>query len=118
MNWKNKVSGLTVNTYPTLFFLTDDIVLIANSTSKQQEMLQDIYDTSKPVGLKVHLEKTQIMCKKHVNKDDVIVNGKKSEEVDRYVYLGKMVTKHHVQVQEMKRRIGQEWGAFCKDYIM
>ena len=54
------------------------------------------------------------MCNKHVNKDDVIVDGKKIEEVDRCVYLGQMVTKDHDQVQEMKRRIGQGWRAFCK----
>ena len=97
----------------------DDIVLIANSTSKLQDMLQDIHDISKPVGLTMHLGKTKIMCNKHVNKDDVIVDGKKIEEVDSYVYLGQMVTKDHDQIQEMKRRIGQGWSAFCKpDNIM
>ena len=96
-----------------------DIVPIANSTSKLQETLQDIHDISKPGGLKMHLGKTKVMCNKHVNKDDVIVNGKKIEEVDRYVYLGQMVTKDHGQVQEMKRRIGQGWSAFGKlDNIM
>ena len=36
-----------------------------------------------------------------------------------YVYLGQMVTKDHDQVQEMKRRIGQRWSAFCTlDNIM
>ena len=97
----------------------DDIVLIANSTSKLQEMIQDIHDISKPVGLKTHLGKTKVMCNKNVNKDDVIVDGKKIEEVDRYVYLGQMVTKDHDQIQERKRRIEQEWSAFCKlDNIM
>ena len=92
---------------------------MANSTSKLQEMLQDIHGISKPVGLKTCLGKAEVICNKHVNKGDVIVDGKKIEEVDRYVYLGKMVTKHHDQVQEMKRRIGQRWSAFCKlDIIM
>ena len=69
--------------------------------------------------LKMHLGKTKIMCNKHINKDDVIVDGKKIEEIDRYVYLGKMVTKDHDQVQKMKRRSGQGWSAFCKlDNIM
>ena len=105
--------------YLSHLIFADDIVLIANSTSKLQEMFQDIHDISKPVGLKMHLGKTKIMCNKHVNKDDVIVDGKKIEEVDRYVYLGQMVTKDHDQVQEMKRRIGQGWSAFCKlDNIM
>ena len=49
-------------------------------------MLQDIHGISKPVGLNTHLGKTKVMCNKHVNKDDVIVDGKKIEEVDRSVY--------------------------------
>ena len=28
--------------------------------------------------------------------------------------LGTMVTKDHDKIQEMKRRIGQGWNAFCK----
>ena len=48
------------------------------------------------------------MCNKHVNKDDVIVDGKKIEEVDNYVYFGQMVTKHHDKIQEMKRRTDRD----------
>ena len=96
-----------------------DIVLIAYSTSKLQEMLQNIHDISKLVGLKIHLGKTKVMCNKHVNKDDVIVDGKKIEEVDKCAYLWQMMTKDQDQVQEMKRRIEQGWNAFCKlDNIM
>ena len=109
---KTKLSGLTVNTYPHLIF-ADDIVLIANSTSKLQEMLQDTHDISKPVGLKMYLGNAKVMYNKHVNKDDVIVDGKQIEEVDRYVYLGQMVTKDDDQVEGMKR-IRQGWNAFCK----
>ena len=75
--------------------------------------------SASPVGLKMHLEITKVMCNKHINKNAVIVEGKKIEEVDRYNYLRQMVTKDHDQVQEMKRRIGQRWSAFCKlDNIM
>ena len=66
----------------------------------------------------MHLGKTKIICNKHVNKDDVIVDGKKIEEVDSYVYLGQIVTNDHDQIQEIKRRIGQGWSAFCKLDIM
>ena len=82
-------------------------------------MLQDIHDISKPVGFKIHLRKTKVMYNKHVNKDDVIVHEKKIQKVDKYVYLGQMVAKDLDQVQEMKRRIGQGWRAFCElDNIM
>ena len=62
----------------------------------------------------MHLGKTNVMCNKQVNNDDVIIDGKQIEEVDRCVYLGQIVIKDHDQVQEMKRRIGQGWSAFCK----
>ena len=91
-----------------------NIVLIANYTLRLQEMLQNIHDISKLFGRKMHLGKTKVMCNKHVNKDDVIVNGKKIEEVKRYAYLGQMITKDHGQVQEMKMRIRQGWSAFGK----
>ena len=49
----------------------------------------------------------------------MIVNGKKIEEVDRYAYLGQMMTKNRDDVQEMKKRTSQRWSAFYKlDYIM
>ena len=79
--------------YLSHLIFADDIVLIANSTLKLQEILQDIDDISKPVGLKMHLVKTKRMYNKPVNKDYVNVDGKKIEDVDSYVYLGKMMTK-------------------------
>ena len=112
INWENK--GVRIDgEYLSQLIFADDIAVIANSTFNLQEMLQDIHDISKPVGLKVHLEKTKVMCNKHVNKNDVIVDGKKIEEVNEYICLEQMVTKDQDQVQEMKRRIGQGWNTFC-----
>ena len=82
-------------------------------------MRQGIHDISKPVDLKMHLGKSKVMCNKHVNKDGVIVDGKKIEEVNKCIYLGQMMIKDQDKVQEMKRRIGQGWSAFTKmDNIM
>ena len=91
----------------------DDVVLIVNSTSKLQQMIQDMHDISKPACLMMHLGNTKVLCNKHVNKDGVTVGGKKIQEVDRYFYVGKMVTKDQDQVQEMKIGNGQGWTAFC-----
>ena len=59
INWENKGVRIDGEHLSHLIF-ADDIVLIANSTSKLQDMLQDIHDISKPVGLKMHLG----MCNK------------------------------------------------------
>ena len=82
INLESKGVRINGEYLPHLIF-ADAIVLVANSTPKLQEMLQDIHDISKPVGVKMYLEKTKVTCNKHVNKDDVIVDGKMIEAVDR-----------------------------------
>ena len=80
-------------------------------------MVQDILETSKPVGLNMHLGKTKVMCNPGVNKTDININGRKIKEVDNYIYLSQ--TKDHEQEQELKHRIGLGWTAFGKlDSIM
>ena len=43
----------------------------------------------------MHLVTTKVICSKHINKDGVIFDGKKIEEVERYVCLRQMVKKDH-----------------------
>ena len=56
-------------------------------------MLVDINNYSKPVGLNMHLGKTKIMLNNHTEKATVEVDGKAIEEVEKYVYLGKTVSR-------------------------
>ena len=94
INWANK--GVRIDgEYLSHLIFADHIVLIANSTSKLYYMLQDIHDIIKPLGLTMHLGKTKVMWNKRVNKNDVIVDGKKMDEIDRYVYFEQTVTKDH-----------------------
>ena len=82
-------------------------------------MVQDIHETSKPVGLNMHLGKTKVMCNPGVNKTDININGRKIKEADNYIYLDQMVTKDHDQEQELRHRICLGWTAFGKlDSIM
>ena len=94
INWENKGVKIDSEHLSHLIF-ANGIVLIANSSSKLEEMLQDIRDISKPVGLKVHLGKTKVMCNKHVNKDDVSVHGKQAV-TDTYIN-NKLNWKSHTQ---------------------
>ena len=82
-------------------------------------MVQDIHETSKPVGLNMHLGKTKLMCNPVVNRTDININGRKIKEVKSYIYLGQMVTKNHNQEQELRCIKGLSWTAFGKlDSIM
>ena len=94
INWKDR--GIKIDSeYLSCLIFADDIVLIVKSTSELQKMIQDIHETSKPVGLNMHLGKTKVMCNSAVNKIDININGRKIEEVDNYIYLSQMVTKDH-----------------------
>ena len=118
INWKDR--GIKINDeYLSHLIFTDDIVLIAESTSELQKMVQDIHETSKPVGLNMHLGKTKVMCNSVVNNTDIVINGRKIEEVDSYICLGQMVTKDQDQEQELRHGIGLGWTTFGKlDSIM
>ena len=118
INWKDR--GIKINgEYLSHLIFADDIVLIAKSTSELQKMVQDIQETSNPVGLNMHLGKTKVMCNPAVNKTDININGRKIEEADNYIHLGQMVTKGHDQEQELRHRIGLGQTAFGKlDSIM
>ena len=57
INWKDrdiKIDG----EYLSHLIFANDIVLITELTSELQKMLQDIHETSKPIGLNMHLGKT------------------------------------------------------------
>ena len=96
LNWKDR--GIMIDCeYLSHLIIVDDIVLITESTSQLQKMVQDIHETSKPVGFNMHLGKTKVMCSSVVNKMDISINGRKIKEVDSYIYLRQMVTKDHDQ---------------------
>ena len=67
----------------------DDIILLAKSPEELNSMLIDIHNTSKSVGLNMHLGKTEVMFNDHVNKSTITVDCKIIEDAGSYVYLGK-----------------------------
>ena len=64
----------------------------------------------------MHLGKTKVMFNKNTTKDQIKVSGKEIEEVENYIYLGKMVTSNGDIMPEIKRRITLGWAAFSKVY--
>ena len=77
-------------------------------------MLNDIHLRSKPVGLNMHLGKTKVMLNPYTSSAPIIVDGKTIEEVESYIYLGKVVTKDGDLLPEVKRRIATGVGSFWK----
>ena len=59
-----------------------------------EAILRDIDETSKPMGRNMHLGWTNVMFNNHVAPSLVTLDGKVIEEVDTYVYPGRMLTKN------------------------
>ncbi|KAI8522203.1 hypothetical protein Bbelb_019570 [Branchiostoma belcheri] len=118
INWDKR--GINIDgEYLSHLLFADDIILVATSPQELEEMLQDIHNASKPVGLNMHLGKTKLMFNKHADKAPVLVNGVEIEVVDSYIYLGKKITHDGSILPEIKRRITLGWAAFGRvDNIM
>lgn len=94
----------------------DDIVLFAETLDELQNMIQDLYHASLQVGLRMNMSKTKVMASISSDSNSAIIVGNESlEMVDRYVYLGHILSfdKEH-QNKEISRRIQLGWAAFNK----
>jgi len=113
INWENR--GINIDgEYLAHLEFADDILLIAHSPQELEQMLIDIHNASKPVGLNMHLGKTKVMFNKHVTPAVVTVNGTIVEQVDSYVYLGRTISHDGSLLPEIKRRITLGWAALRK----
>lgn len=113
INWDNR--GINIDgEYLAHLEFADDILLIAHSPQELEQMLIDIHNASKPVGLNMHLGKTKVMFNKHVTPAVVTVNGTIVEQVDSYVYLGRTISHDGSLLPEIKRRITLGWAALRK----
>ena len=100
--------------YLSHLIFADAIVLFNTSPEELTSMLTDIHSTNKPAYLNMHLGKSRVMFKDHVNKTTITVDSKIIEEVDNYVYLEKTVTRYGDLLPEIRKRIALGWAAFGK----
>ena len=93
----------------------DDIVLIGNTSSELQTMINQLNEESNKLGMKMNMKKTKVMFNKFTRQAEVQVNGAVIEKVEEYVYLGQLVTIQNDKTDEIKRRIVAGWIAFNKN---
>ena len=84
----------------------DDLVLIAESKQEQHEELEEWKGVFKNHGMRMSLEKTEVMWVEHHREElNIRLDGKEFKQVDGFVYLGGMVTEDGHSEVEVRRRI-------------
>ena len=93
-------------------FFADDIFLCTETPQELQQMLQELSDESRQMGLKMNITKTKVMV---VENTPINVNNVLIENVPGYVYLGQHYSlKEKNQDKEIQRRIMAGWAAYAK----
>jgi hypothetical protein len=107
-----KVAGTQMN---NLRF-ADDIGLLATTESDLQNITTEIDKNSRRFGLHINIDKTKVMAIEKKRETDLHINisGKQVEQVDKFVYLGGLITANGSNEEDIQRRIGLTSQAFGK----
>ena len=109
------VHGLNVDgeTLTNLRF-ADDVALLTEKTTQMELQLNDLYDASKEVGLKMHKRKTKYMTN-FDSSNEIHIESERIEKVDSYKYLGQTTWLQDTTKEEVKCRIRAGWSCFGRN---
>lgn len=91
----------------------DDLALIAESQQGLQDMTSSLEDSAAKVGLRISSEKTKTMeIGQPAHTNPIIVNGIPVDKVDKFTYLGSMLTSEGEVETDINTRIGKAGSMF------
>lgn len=113
LNWSNR--GVNINgEYLNHLRFADDILIISNDAAELQEMVTELDNHSKLVGLTININKTKIMTNTN-EQMNITLGDQPLEKVVHYIYLGQKITTTKDRMkEEISRRIKMAWIAFGK----
>lgn len=109
LEWSNKGLPIDGKNISNLRF-ADDIVLISKSPTELQIMVDELDDVGRSIGLTMNRSKTEVMRNQWADQTPITLQGTALPEVDRYVYLGRMVSMDNDLKPEIGRRRGAAWA--------
>ena len=108
-----KIGGVNINNLR----YADDTVLLAESEQQLQQILDSVNTAGKEFGMKMNTKKTKMML---ISRDDnkstmnITIDGTPVEQVNKFVYLGELITDDGKCDSEILRRIEIAQGTFMK----
>ena len=94
-----KISGRNINN----FRYADDTILMAESEEELKSLLMKMKDESEKVGLKLNIQKTQIMASGPITSWEI--DGQTVETVADFIFWGSRITADGDCSREIKRRL-------------
>ena len=95
----------------------DDTGITAESERELQILANRVNEEGKHFGMKMNIKKTKTMVisrKVETPKVNITLDGKPVEQVERFVYLGQLITENGKCDEEIKRRIEIARTAYVK----
>ena len=107
--------GISINGHLlTNLRFADDLVLIAHTFEELQDLIDELHNKSTAAGLKIHPEKTKVMCNEYARQGAITIENVTLENVQQYKYLGQIVSISRNNALEINNRIRSGWAAFAK----
>ena len=94
----------------------DDTVLIADSMEKLQRLVERVDAAGEEMGLRINRKKTEcmVMSKRNAPACNISIGNENIKQVDKFKYLGSMLTEDGRSENEIRQRIGIAMNAFGK----
>ncbi|CAH2104737.1 unnamed protein product [Euphydryas editha] len=108
LKWEN-LGILINNEYLSHLRFADDIILFSESISQLENMIEHLQLESVRVGLEMNMQKTKLMTN---SLKSIKIRNENLEYVDTHIYLGKQVSFHRNNLEEINRRINMTWQKY------
>lgn len=120
-NVRNRPRGIQWNTFQRLDDLdyADDIVFMTHSLRDMRELLERLVAFAADVGLKINVGKTKVMVinpaiTTRETSQPLTLDGVNIEQVEKFQYLGSIITPDGGAEEDVKNRIRLATAAFSK----
>nr|KAG5690895.1 hypothetical protein BaRGS_028927 [Batillaria attramentaria] len=90
----------------------DDIALLSHKQQDAQEKLNRVAEEAEKTGLKINISKTEVMRVNHKQHNPIQLHQEDIKEVDKFVYLGSVVSKDGGTDEDIKSRTNKARHAF------
>ncbi|KAG1658689.1 Ubiquitin-related modifier 1 [Nymphon striatum] len=87
-------------------------IIDEQSPQELQLMVEELRNASNEVGLEINLSETKVMFNRNVEIQPIMTGNVSMDQVDRYTYLGQLISIHRDWEPEVRRRVALGWQAF------